>query len=158
MELFLLHLWHILQHINIFNTCVLMLLFFFCVVFFLCFFFFFLYVSEYGYLALRTEMKHTRKSAYVQRTFKNLHTQWETFLMFCDYFKLDSLPATSETLRLYAQFLHRSFQTVQSIKNCISADLAQNLNIEFPTADMMHLNLLLRGVSRTKQHIGSIVF
>ena len=62
---------------------------------------------------------------------------------------------TSETLCLYAQFVHRSFQSVQSIKNFISAvrTLHRILDIEFPTADMMHLNLLLRGISRTKQHI-----
>ena len=96
------------------------------------------------------------KSAYAESTFKNLHTQWETFLMFCEYFKLDSLPATSETLCSYAQFLHRYFQSVQSIKKYIFAvrTLHRILDIEFPTADMMHLNLLLRGISRTKQHMG----
>ena len=51
--------------------------------------------------------------------------------------------------------LHRSFQSVQSIKTSISAvrTLHRILDIEFPTADMMHLNLLLRGISRTKQHV-----
>ena len=74
---------------------------------------------------------------------------------FCVYFKLDSLPATSETLCIYAQFLHRSFQSVQSIKNYISAvrTLHRSLDIEFPTADIRHLNLLLRGISRTEQQI-----
>ena len=45
-------------------------------------FFFFLYVSEYGHLALRTEMKQTMTSADAESTFKNLYTQWETILMF----------------------------------------------------------------------------
>lgn len=60
------------------------------------------------------------KCAYTESSFKTLHTQWETFFMFCEYFKLDSLPVTVDILCLYAQFLHRSFRSVNSIKNYLS--------------------------------------
>lgn len=56
------------------------------------------------------------KCAYADSTFKNLHIQWETFLMFCYYYKLEPLPVDVETLCLYGQFLNRAFRSIQSIK------------------------------------------
>ena len=40
--------------------------------------------------------------------------------MFCFYFGFQSLPSSVKVLTLYAQFLSKSFVSVQSIKNYIS--------------------------------------
>lgn len=99
-------------------------------------------------------MKQTMKSAYAEGTFRNLHTQWETFFMFCEYFKLEPFPVTVETLCLYAQFLNRSFRSVNSIKNYLSGvkTLHTILDIEYPQKNMIQLNLLLKGMCRINQH------
>ena len=95
------------------------------------------------------------KCAYADSTFKNLHIQWETFLMFCYYYKLEPLPVDVETLCLYGQFLNRSFRSTQSIKNYLSGvkTLHTLLDMEYPTSDQFQLKLLLKGISRIKQHV-----
>lgn len=50
---------------------------------------------------LKDELKTSRKKAYAESTSKNLKIQWEAYLLFCFYFKLASLPASTETLSLY---------------------------------------------------------
>ena len=95
------------------------------------------------------------KCAYADSTFKNLHIQWETFLMFCYYYKLEPLPVDVETLCLYGQFLNRSFRSTQSIKNYLSGvkTLHTLLDMEYPPSDQFQLKLLLKGISRIKQHV-----
>ena len=118
-------------------------------------YFYFLYVSESKRQALPKEMKQTMKFAYAESTFKNLRIQWETFLMFCFYFKLEPLPVSVGTLCLYGQFLNRSFRSVQRIQSYLSGvkTLHAILDIEYPTSDLLRLKLLLKGISRIKQHV-----
>jgi hypothetical protein len=40
--------------------------------------------------------------------------------MFCIYFHFEPIPATDKNLTLHAQFLSRSFKTVDAIRNYIS--------------------------------------
>ena len=56
---------------------------------------------------------------------------------------------------MYAQCLNRSFHSVGSIKNYLSGVKTLNtlLDVEYPQNNMTQLNLLLRGISRIKQHI-----
>lgn len=95
------------------------------------------------------------KHAYAAGTFKNLRSQWELYFMFCEFYSLRSLPADVNTLCLYAQFLNRSFQSVQSIRNYISGvkTLHNIIDLEYPNSNLFQLNLLLRGIARCKQHI-----
>ena len=75
--------------------------------------------------------------------------------MFCAYFNLQELPAKVETLCLYVQFLSRSFRSVESIRNYLSGikTLHLMLDLDFPKDNTLQLNLLLRGISRLKQHV-----
>ena len=75
--------------------------------------------------------------------------------MFCDYFNLQDLPTCVNTLCLYAQFLSRSFKSVQSIQNYLSGvkTLHSMLDVVFPSENVLQLKLLLRGIAREKQHI-----
>ena len=95
------------------------------------------------------------KVAYAEGTFKNLRIQWESFLLFCFYFKLNPLPVQVKTLCLYAQFLSRSFKSVHSVQNYLSAvkTLHSLLDISYPDTDLMQLKLVLRGLARSKQHV-----
>ena len=70
--------------------------------------------------SLKKDLKASRSSAYAEGTKQNMKIQWESFLMFCIYFGFKYLPANTETLSLYAQFLSRCFKSTQSIKNYLS--------------------------------------
>ena len=60
-----------------------------------------------------------------------------------------------EILCLYAQVLSRSFKSVQSVRNYLSAvkTLHSLLDLKYPETDLMQLKLLLRGIARSKQHV-----
>ena len=103
---------------------------------------------------LRSDLRVTNRSAYAEGTRKNLKIQWESFLLFCIYFELVSLPATTVTLQLYAQFLSRSFKSVDSIRNYLSGVRKVHLLLGFTLDDINQfiLNLSLKGLERLKGH------
>ena len=104
---------------------------------------------------MNKEVKRTMKFAYAEGTFRNLRMQWDSFLLFCYKFKLNPFPVDVKTLSLYAQFLSRSFESVQSVHNYLSAikTLHCLLDLKYPETNLMPLNMLLRGVARSKQHV-----
>ena len=69
---------------------------------------------------LKTDLKKSHKKAYADSSRRNLRIQMESFMLFCTYFGCSFMPVSTETLQLYAQFLSRSFKSVDSIKNYIS--------------------------------------
>ena len=104
---------------------------------------------------LKTELRNSRRQAFAEGTNKNLKIQWETFLLFCFYFNLTYLPVNTETLSLYAQFLSRSFESVQSIKNYLSGVQTMHYLLGYSTSQINDflLNLSLRGMERVKLHL-----
>ena len=91
---------------------------------------------------LKAELRNSRRQAFAEGTNKNLTIQWETFLLFCFYFKLTYLPVDTETLSLYAQFLSRSFKSVQSIKNYLSGVKTMHYLLGYSTAQINDFYLL----------------
>ena len=61
----------------------------------------------------------------------------------------------TETLSLYAQFLSRSFKSIQSIKNYISGVKTMHYLLGYSTSQINDflINLSLRGMERVKQHL-----
>ena len=112
-------------------------------------------ISESQLRSLNREVKQSMKSAYAEGTYKNLRIQWESFLLFCEYYKLEPFPVDVKTLCLYAKFLSRSFKSVQSVRNYLSAvkTLHSLLDLKYPEVGLMELNLLIRGIARIKQHV-----
>ena len=103
----------------------------------------FLFISESELIALNKEVKRSMKGAYADGTFRNLRIQWESFLSFCFKYKLNHFPVDVRTLCLYAQFLSRSFKSVQLVRNYLSAVKTLHCLLEFkyPETDLMQLNL-----------------
>ena len=99
---------------------------------------------------LQDDLKESTASAFASGTNKNLKVQWESFVLFCIYFKLCFLPASTSTLQLYAQFLSRSFTSVNSIKNYISGIKTMHSIVGFSVDHINNylLNLSLKGISR----------
>ena len=100
--------------------------------------------------SLKKDLNVSRRSAYAQGTVKNLRVQWESYLLFCLYFGLTYLPAETEILSLYAQFLSRTFKSTQSIKNYISGIKTMHYMLGYSTEKINDflLNLSLKGIAR----------
>lgn len=111
--------------------------------------------SEKQLHRLKGDLNSTRRQAYAEGTHKNLKIQWETYLLFCIYFRLTYLPVNTETLSLYAQFLSRSFKSPQSIKNYLSGVKTMHYLLGYTTDSINEflINLGLRGIARLHPHL-----
>ncbi|XP_060578252.1 uncharacterized protein LOC132735327 [Ruditapes philippinarum] len=106
-------------------------------------------------MGLKHDLMLSNKQAYAEGTWKNLKIQWEAFLLFCTYFHLVSLPVSTETLQLYAQFLSRSMKSVDSIRNYISGVKTMHLLLGASVEHINNflLNLSLKGISKQKLYL-----
>ena len=113
-----------------------------------------LIVSESQMSSLKKDLNTSRRSAYAEGTVKNLKIQWESYLSFCIYFGLAFLPAETDILCLYAQFLSRTFKATQSIRNYISGIKTMHYVLGYSTDKVNDflVNLSLKGMARLKPH------
>ena len=114
-----------------------------------CFFF-----SDCQLHNLRQDLKTSTKSAYAEGSRRNLKIQWESFLLFCTYFGFISLPAATETLQLFAQFLSRTFKSTSSIKNYINGVKTMHLLLGYKVDHINNfiLNLSVKGMAKLKPY------
>lgn len=100
--------------------------------------------------SLKKDLKTSRQSAYAEGTNKNMKIQWESYIMFCIHFGMKYLPANTETLCVYAQFLSRTFKSTQSIKNYISGIKNMHYLLGYSTENINEflINLSIRGIAR----------
>jgi hypothetical protein len=103
---------------------------------------------------LQFQCKNSAQHAFAESTNKNIKTQWETYFMYCIYFHFESIPATVKNLTQYAQFLSRSFKTVDAIRNYISGVklLHLYLDIDYLQFESLQLKLVLKGLARLNPH------
>ena len=96
----------------------------------------------------------SRCSAFAEGTFSNLRTQFRAYFAFCVYFGRKHLPADSDTIYAYAQFLSRSLLPA-SVRNYLSGvrTLHIFLGLPYVHADDFLLQLELRGISRLHPHV-----
>ena len=113
-----------------------------------------IFISESQLQNLRTDLQKSNKAAYAEGTRKNLKIQWEAFLLFCTYFHLVSLPVSTDTLQLFAQFLSRTFKSSESIKNYINGVKSMHLILGFSVdhINKFILNLSLKGIAKLNPH------
>ena len=102
------------------------------------------YFSDGHLLKLRTDLNKSNKAAYAEGTRRNFRVQWESYLLFCAYFNFVSLPTTTETLQLYAQFLSRTFKSTDSIRNYINGVKSMHLLLGY---SVEHINRFILGLS-----------
>lgn len=104
--------------------------------------------------SLKWETKESVRAAHATGTRKNLKTQWRSFFLFCFYYELVPLPCELETICLFAQFLSRSFKSVDSIRNYLYGVkfLHLFLDIPFTHFETFYFRLFLRGLKRTNPH------
>ena len=75
---------------------------------------------------------------------------WKSYVAFCIFYQRRCLPASAFTLSVYAQLLSRSFKSVKSIKNYISATKTLHVLLDKSTKafDSMQLSMTLKGLAR----------
>lgn len=75
-------------------------------------------------------------------------------MLFCFHFGLSYLPASTETLSLYTQFLSRSFKSTQSIKNYVSGVKSMHFLLGYSVDHINDflINLGLKGIARLNPH------
>lgn len=106
--------------------------------------------SDTQLINLKQELQTSTKAAYADGTRKNLKIQWESFLLFCTYFGFISIPTSTQTLQLYAQFLSRTFKSTDSIKNYLTGVKTMHLLLGH-SVDQINkfiLNLSLKGIAK----------
>jgi hypothetical protein len=80
-------------------------------------------ISEMGlneWTALHRKTRNVLKAAFRPGTFKNLKTQLNTYLLFCEHFNRLAFPIDQETLCGYACFLAEHFKSSGSVRNYLS--------------------------------------
>ena len=100
------------------------------------------------------EVRSTRLRAFAQGTYSNLRTQFRSYFAFCVYFDRKPLPADTDTICGYAQFLSRSI-TPPSIRNYLSGVKMLHifLGFEYTFTEDFHLHLTIRGIERIHPHV-----
>jgi hypothetical protein len=93
--------------------------------------------------------------AFASGTKANLWCQWKALFLFCLFFDLPYLPVSSESLQLFAQFLSRSFKSVDTVKNYVSGAKLLHVLLDMPCSafDNFSLKLTFKGLTRIKCHI-----
>ena len=120
-----------------------------------------MFISTGSELAkLRSEFRHAKRSAFADGTHKNLKIQWKSYILFCLYFGFQFVPADSETLALYIQFLARSFKSVDAIRNYVSGVKFLHIlqDVPCPHFSSVDIKLSLRGLERIKKHLPKRAF
>ena len=100
------------------------------------------------------EVRSTRLRAFAKGTYSNLRTQFRSYFAFCVYFDRKPLPADTDTICGYAQFLSRSI-TPPSIRNYLSGVKMLHifLGFEYTFTEDFHLHLTIRGIERIHPHV-----
>ena len=103
---------------------------------------------------LHRGIHESQRAAFAVGTYKNLRLQWRTFISFCMYFHLAFLPTSLQTVCLYAQFLSRTFKSVDSIRNYLLGVKTFHILCGFPFVhlDNIECRLLLKGLANLKMH------
>ncbi len=100
------------------------------------------------------DAKRSRRQAFAIGTYSNLRTQFRSYLAYCVYFQRKYLPADSQTICGYAQFISRTLKP-PSVKNYLSGVKMLHilLGFEYKFSDDINLKLVVRGITRMNPHI-----
>ena len=100
-------------------------------------------------------MRISQRKAFAEGTFGNIFTQWVKFLSFSVFFELPILPASTEVLTWYAQYLSRKHKAHNSVVNYVSGVKKMHEMMGYSTAGFkgILLRLTLQGLKRTNTHV-----
>ena len=115
---------------------------------------FLFYVGDRDFRELLEDVRETKRHAYASGTFSNLKTQFRCYFAFCYYFQRTPLPANSDTICAFVQFLSRTMKP-DTVRNYLSGvrTLHSLMDFSYEFSEDFHLKLVLRGMSRISPHV-----
>ncbi|XP_063430649.1 uncharacterized protein LOC134712741 isoform X1 [Mytilus trossulus] len=110
------------------------------------------------WLSLRRKARTVLKAAFRPGTFKNLRTQLNTYLLFCEKFCRSAFPVDQETLCGYVCFLSDNFKNSGSVRNYLSGVKTWAILLNFDTEEFNSpsLRLTLSGIDKLNTNIPNI--
>ena len=104
---------------------------------------------------LKRQTRKRMNRAFRPGTLANHKSQIKAYITFCLYFGLKDIDPDINTICMYVEFLTRSIQSPQTIKNYVSGVRYSHkcLHISSKSLDSHELNLMLRSISITMEHI-----
>lgn len=103
---------------------------------------------------LKIQARKSLRSAHATGTRKNLKIQWKAFFLFCHFYGFKTLPCELNTVCLFAQFLSRSFKSVDSIRNYLNGVKVLHLLFDLPFNhfESFYFRLFMKGLKRCNPH------
>ena len=104
---------------------------------------------------LRREARDRSKQAFRPGTRANHRSHALLFLAFADYFGFEGVPADTETLVCFAEFLFRSYTALKSVTNALASvkRLHLDLGMDIKSFGSNELQLWLRAAELTCRHV-----
>lgn len=95
------------------------------------------------------------RAAFAPGTYQNLKTQWNSYIAFCIFFKLDCFSQDPSVLCLYIQLLSRSMKAQGTIDNYLSGakTLYRLSGVSTQVFDAIELKLTRKGIARNNPHM-----
>lgn len=100
---------------------------------------------------LQFELNQTQHQAFSSGTVKNLLSHWKSFLTFCKYFRLATVPATPNTIASFVQFMARTCHSFTYLRSLVSSIklLHQCYGIDFEPTKFLQVKTALSGLHRS---------
>jgi galactose-1-phosphate uridylyltransferase len=113
-----------------------------------------LFVGRKDFHDLLKDAEISRLHAFAKGSFSNLRTQVRCFFSFCVYFDRTPLPADSNTIYGFVQFISRSM-VPSTVRNYLSGVKSLHMfhGLPYPHCEDFLLRLELRGISRLNPHV-----
>ncbi|VDI01313.1 Hypothetical predicted protein [Mytilus galloprovincialis] len=111
--------------------------------------------GSHEWLSLRRKARTVLKAAFRPGTFKNLRTQLNTYLLFCEKFCRSAFPVGQETLCGYVCFLSDNFKNSGSVRNYLSGVKTWAILLNFDTEEFNSpsLRLTLSGIDKLNTNV-----
>ena len=112
-------------------------------------------ISEQHWDALQQEAQATQGKAYAEGTLENYRVQWALYFNFCMYFRRVALPAQSQTLVTYMQFLSHKMKALGTIKSYVAGvkTLHDLLDIDTTAFRTVRVKLMWMGLENSITHV-----
>ena len=118
------------------------------------FFLYFHFVGQRDFQDLLADVEFSRHNAFAKGSYSNLRTQVRSYFAYCVYFGRHPLPADSNTIYGFVQFLSRSM-VPSTVRNYLSGVRVLHIfhGLPFAHSQDFLLQLELRGIGRLNPHV-----
>ena len=112
-------------------------------------------ISGYHLRDLQHHVRQIQDSALSAATRRNYHSVWNTYLKFCDFYKLQPFPTSPSTIAMFITLVSFSVKSHHTIKNYLSTlrHLHAFSHLDASAFDNIHIKLTQKGLEKSMIHI-----